>query len=526
MFSKRFISTGLAALTLFSEYGAWAQAPQQVERPTQFVLLAFDGSYNNEVWEHSRAFSLKQKEELGEQKAAHFTYFINPVYLMTRANGAKYYRAPGKKMGQSNIGWGDNDIDIETRIEHMNDAVHEGHEIGNHTVGHFDGSKWSEVDWTFEFSQFYQMLDNLFNWTTVRKSQKYPQGITFKDQIVGFRAPLLGVSNGLWPTLAKFGYKYDTSKVNYENYWPKKFSVNVEGASGKEVKEIWNFPLAEIQEPGSSLNWISMDYNFCVRDSARVLAKDPNVMSLTMIDGIRKKIVKNTATDCLKVISEKQKQAVKANMLRLYHSYFNKNYYGNRAPIHIGHHFSNWMSGAYYEAFFEFAQEVCRKPEVKCGTYTELVDFLNKKTPVEVASYQSGKFAKLARPKALTMERHWDLNMSVSVKNDSLTVVLSGADAKKDGLEKAISIGGVTQKIGDEVKLEDIRKLVKTGETGFVRIAVSHKGKEINTATYQIDNVGTENESVNTENIETRWMEGHLPGAHADEAEVDFTQGH
>lgn len=507
MLKKSILTKSLVALSLLCQHAAWAQTEKKVERPPQYVAFAFDGSYNNEVWEYSRDFA-KQQNEMNKNET-HFTFFINPVYLLTREIGNKFYKAPGGNRGSS-IGWGDDVVDISTRVDNMNDAYLEGHEIGSHTVGHFNGSKWSKDDWTAEFSQFNAILDNLFSLNKIRRSV----GLLFQKDIIGFRAPQLGVSEGLWPTLKRFGFKYDTSKVSTETYWPKKSN-----------EEIWNFPLAEIEEPGTSKKWISMDYNFCVRDSSRVLAKDQSVMKLSSYDVKRKKVVKNTGKDCLAVVSEQDKQAVKANMLKLYHSYFNKNYYGNRAPLHIGHHFASWMSGAYREAFFEFANEVCKKPDVKCGTYTELMNFLDSKSPAEIAAYQKGNFVKLARPKALSNERHWDLSVNLSRKNDALKFEFSGFDAKRPGLTKEVSVEGVTKNIKDEMQLADIREVVKTGETALIRLAVHDRmGNEVSTATYEIHQVGTEMESVNFENIETRWMEGHLPGAHADE--VDFTQGH
>src|SRR5262245_63104570 len=49
--------------------------------------------------------------------------------------------------------------------------------------------------------------------------------------------------------------------------------------------------------------------------------------------------------------------------LQTYLQYFKSNYAGNRAPLHIGHHFMNYAGGAYNEALKSSARAVlvCRK---------------------------------------------------------------------------------------------------------------------------------------------------------------------
>jgi hypothetical protein len=88
-------------------------------------------------------------------------------------------------------------------------------------------------------------------------------------------------------------------------------------------------------------------------------------------------------------------------MLDTYLRYFQASYEGNRAPIHIGHHFSTWNGGAYWRALQRFAATVCGMPEVKCVTYRELSDFMDSVSPEIVAAYRKGDFEKAvpSRPK-------------------------------------------------------------------------------------------------------------------------------
>lgn len=505
------ITRSLITFSLLSQNLAVAQTKSSgtVERPQQFVLFAFDGSYNNEIWQYSRDYARHQKNKGIDTR---FTFFINPVYLLSPATKSNY-KAPGGKSGSA-IGWGDDNEDISERIDQMNDAYGEGHEIGSHAVGHHDGSSWSERDWISEFSQFQNIVENTFSLNRLPVTRRQYSQLNFLKDIVGFRAPQLGVSSGLWPTLARFGFKYDTSKVDFENYWPKK---NAQGT--------YNFPLAQVKEPGGARRWISMDYNFCVRDSARILSEDPSAINLTAQDPKTGKTIKNNDKLCLKVVTAAQKAAVKKNMMDIYHSYFATNYYGNRAPVHIGHHFSAWMSGAYLEVFYEFANEVCSKPEVKCGTYADLLKFMDSKSAAEIAAFQNGNFEKLPRPKSAMMARHLDLNIEMQHDAQAMKFAFVGRDANMAGLQKFVSVGGVTKSLKGKVSLEEIRGLVPVGEQALVRVSVKDRmNKEIATATYKIDQVGTGNETVGSDDIEQKWLEGHLEGAHAEE--VQDTQGH
>lgn len=508
MSKKSLIAKGLVTLSLFAQHFAWAQ-PVKVERPPQFVLFAFDGSYNNDIWQYSRDYTKHQKQYNVDTR---FTFFINPVYLLTPSTKS-YYKAPAGNRGSA-IGWGDDNRDVSLRLDQMNDAYLEGHEIGSHAVGHFDGSKWSESDWNSEFKQFDYIVKNVFSINGISSTPKGTRSLKFLDSITGFRAPQLGVSTGLWPNLPKYGIKYDTSKVNTENYWPKKSEHGT-----------WNFPLAQIQEPGGSRKWISMDYNFCVRDSSRIRSEDPGVMKYTMVDSKSGKTIKNNDPLCLKAITASQKESVKQNMMKLYRAYFNNNYYGNRAPVHIGHHFSSWMSGAYLEVFYEFASEVCGKPEVKCGTYAELMNFMDKKSSTEVAAMQAGQFAKLPRPKSTRSERHLEMAIQMTAQAEAMTIDLTGSDARKMGLKKFVTVGDWKKQVDNTVTLSEIRAASEMGQDALVRFSVENrKGEEIATATYTVKAVGTEAEVIDSENIETRWEQGHMPEAHADE--VDFSKGH
>ncbi len=321
-----------------AEEGATAATTQ---RPPQFVMLAFDGSLNLDFWQESRTFA--------QQTGAKFTYFASGAYFLPEAKKALYH-GPRHAAGHSDIGFGGPAANIGVRLNHVRQAYAEGHEIASHANGHFDGSAWSEAEWDDEFEQFDKLI---FNAAETAGVPHVNLGFGI-EKVKGFRAPLLGFSSGMFKTLKKKQFSYDTSKSGEANYWPEK------------QDGIWNFPLAELRIVGSGKHTLSMDYNFYYAHSKG----EPK---------------------------PENKETYKKETLDTYMQYFQNNYFGNRAPVHIGHHFSKWNGGAYWEAMQAFTKKVCGLPEVKCVTYGELAKFMESHAS-DRASYQASAFAPLPRP--------------------------------------------------------------------------------------------------------------------------------
>jgi peptidoglycan/xylan/chitin deacetylase (PgdA/CDA1 family) len=381
---------GCASESGVDENSADTAGAQSATRPPQFVLLAFDGSFNNAFWQESRTFA--------KANGVKFTYFVNPSYYIARKNGTnRQYAAPpvsAPRVGSSAIGFGDNSNnpsetldDIKQRLELTAMARADGNEIGSHAVGHFDGSTWSSADWESEFKQF----NDIF--FSAARSAGFPEvNLGFdKSDLVGFRAPQLGHSPGLYSVLAENGFKYDTSRVAQPNHWPRRDEAGNQG--------VWNFALASLKIQGSGgsagKNTLSMDYNFYVADSKGVA--DPNPANFAIHE---------------------------RNMLETYRAYFAGNYYGNRAPLQIGHHFSKWNGGAYWNAMQKFAKEVCGLPEVQCVTHKEVVSFLEKNES-SLRDFQAGAFPKLARPPG-------DDAVDIGAPIDESAIVREGDGAHSD----------------------------------------------------------------------------------------------
>ncbi|RYZ96931.1 MAG: polysaccharide deacetylase [Proteobacteria bacterium] len=229
----------LAALLSFSA--------QAAPKPPQYVVLAFDGSKSLDMWNATRQFA-KSETEAG--RPLKFTYFINAVYYLADANKGRY-QGPHAAAGRSAIGFGGSTGDVLSRFDQTNLAREEGNEIANHAAGHYDGSKWSEADWKNEFDQFYDLLFKMFGLNRTEPTRKFPKGWTFSQRdIIGFRAPQLGKSAGLFQALPQFGIRYDTSYTGKPDAWPKKRDG------------LWYFPLASIPVAGTGRKTLAMDYNF------------------------------------------------------------------------------------------------------------------------------------------------------------------------------------------------------------------------------------------------------------------------
>lgn len=282
-----------------------------------------------------------------------FTYFISGVYFIPDTEKHRYTE-PSKGSGVSAIGFGGEPSVVVSRLKKVVRAINEGHEIGSHGNGHFDGSRYSENQWDFENTQFKNILKNAWKHEPLSKPSWWDKYI--EHEIVGFRAPHLEVGDGLTKSLVKQKYKYDTSNIQNMANWPEL------GVSPLD------FPLAAVKIMGSGKNTISMDYNFYVVQSSAKRAADADLEKYEM------------------------------EMLDTYQAYFNNNYYGSRAPVNIGHHFSLWNNGIYWSALKKFAIWACVQKEVICGTYSDFANFLQEQPSQDLAEIQRGQFPRVNRP--------------------------------------------------------------------------------------------------------------------------------
>ena len=315
------------------------------ERPPLFIAISFDNCGELERWQ-------KLSDLLGEMNGggshAHLTFFVSGTNFLPYAKRG-LYRAPGQPAGTANIAFGGSPDDVRRRVEFINQLRANGHEIGSHAVGHFDGRNWSAAEWAHEFRAYKELFD------TVGKNAD-GNGFAFPvDEIKGFRAPYLSRNAGLYQAEKEFRFRYDASGVGNADAWPEK------------IGGVWRFNLASLRIAGSGRHTLSMDYNFLVAQSG--VAGNPRMQA-----------------------------QYRDEMLRTYLAYFRSSYMGNRAPIHIGHHFQPMQGGAYNEALKDFIRKACSLPEVRCVTYGALADFLDNAGEAALQAYQRGDFLKAPDP--------------------------------------------------------------------------------------------------------------------------------
>ncbi len=338
-------AAAIFALLAAAAFGAPAYA---VERPPQYIAIAFDNCTELERWQEISDFAGEMNKD-GDK--IHFTFFVSGInYLSNDKRNA--YEGPHQRRGASNINFGGTAEEVAKRISFINDLHARGHEIASHAVGHFDGRGWSAADWQKEFASYAELFDN------VSRLNDLPDTVKLEMQasaITGFRAPYLSTSPGLYTALRERGFRYDTSSTSEASFWPEKRDG------------LWRFNLADLKLHRSKRHTLSMDYNFFI---VQAFGLD------------------NSGT----------RAQHRDEMLETYIDYFRANYSGNRAPLNIGHHFFNYHGGAYNEALKAFARAVCGLSEVRCATYNELADFMDKLDAPTLEAYRQGGFEHRAAP--------------------------------------------------------------------------------------------------------------------------------
>ena len=285
----------------------------------QIVLISFDGAHDNRLWQRSRT--------LGAETGAHFTYFLSCVFFSDK-QGFGAYKAPGQKVGRSNVGFAPDRADAVTRLGHIWGAAEEGHEIGSHGCGHFNGEHWSKAGWADEFRQFHAYLSDAYRINDAIEHE--PAGWRdFADTAVkGFRAPYLATGPGLYAALEEAGFTYDASSVS-------------RGPANPDLSQaVARFSLPLIPEGPANRNIIAMDYNLFVRHSGGL--ENPSGSA---------------------EFEERAYQAFKAA--------FERELNGKRRPLEMGFHFVEMNGGAYWRALERFARETCTRDDVDCITYSE-----------------------------------------------------------------------------------------------------------------------------------------------------------
>jgi hypothetical protein len=311
------------------------------QQPPQFVVFSWDGAGedDNRLFSHFR--------QVAKESNARMTMFLSGVYVLPQAQRAKY-KPPHKPVGASDIGFLD-DEDLRLTLEQLGAAWHEGHEIGTHFNGHFcgptGGGSWSAEDWSSEVRQARSFVKN---WRTYSGFTDVPAlPFDYDKELIGGRAPCLEGQRALLSAAPALGFRYDASSPGAPQVWPER------------VNGVWDLPLQEIPFPGRGFEVLSMDYNMMANQS-RTVSGDPAKFG----------------------VWEEQAYAS-------YLAGFERAYQGNRAPLLIGNHFEDWNGGIYMSAVERTMRTVCAKPDTRCVSFHDLVDWLDAQDPAMLASLRT-----------------------------------------------------------------------------------------------------------------------------------------
>jgi peptidoglycan/xylan/chitin deacetylase (PgdA/CDA1 family) len=128
--------------------GASGKADTLFANGPMYLTGGFDGSKKFQMWVDTMDFARHIKREYGQPLS--WAYFINTCYFDTSVKG-------------SWIGKAHSQAEVTVRWALVQQAVNEGHEIGNHSVRHRDGGEWSYDQWRQEFQEWHDLVEtNLF----------------------------------------------------------------------------------------------------------------------------------------------------------------------------------------------------------------------------------------------------------------------------------------------------------------------------------------------------------------------------
>jgi peptidoglycan/xylan/chitin deacetylase (PgdA/CDA1 family) len=317
---SRVVAFSIASLAAAGAAFADPPATPAPAKPKQIVIISFDSARDISQWKRSRA--------LASRTGAHFTYFVSCVFLLSPQTRTEY-TAPGKTSGKSNIGFAASKQEVADRLEQIGLAASEGHDIGSHGCGHFDGKDWSKADWLNEFGSFEHILENAYAINGIT-----PEPAGWRDfarkAVVGFRAPYLSANKALYDALPAAGFQFDASGVS---------RGPIEPPTGNGIRR---FSLPQIPEGPASRPVIAMDYNLYVRHSGGF--ERPSMAAE----------FENRSHDAFRAA-------------------FDTQYAGKRIPLELGFHFTLMNDGAYWNALERFAGEVCVKADVECISFRDYV---------------------------------------------------------------------------------------------------------------------------------------------------------
>lgn len=120
------------------------RVPHDFSSGPLFFTPAYDGSLRFSLWLGTMAFARKMEARHGARP--HFTFFVNGAFYTTEDV-------------TSDVGHATTRMEVLVRRALTQQAINEGHEIGNHGMGHLDGSRFDLAAWSAELDRFHAAMD-------------------------------------------------------------------------------------------------------------------------------------------------------------------------------------------------------------------------------------------------------------------------------------------------------------------------------------------------------------------------------
>lgn len=305
------------------------------EKPPQFILFSFDGVGVSQNWD----LFLNTAQSVD----ARFSALMTGLYFLTD-RARNHYRGPGYPPGEAALAFGGTRAEVSEQIDYLNRTWLGGHEMGTHYVGHFcagtrnPGKDWTTGEWNWELDQFFSLMAD---WRTNNGITTGPDLLFGPEVVKGGRTPCLeGSPERLFPALVKHGMTWDSSMPARQPgvYWPTRF------------RGIWEFPIPYVWSPPLRTRQTALDYNFWYT-----------------VNGARDR--------------PQDRRRIEQVVTGTYQYMFDRAYNGNRAPLVIANHMNDWNHNAFNPATAKFMKETCGKPDVVCGTYADVVEWLELQDP-------------------------------------------------------------------------------------------------------------------------------------------------
>src|SRR3712207_504880 len=184
---------------------------------SQFVVFSWDGAANLETGLFPRFRSL------AAEYGAAMTFFLSGIYALPSEQRMQY-APPRHPVGASDITFLST-AEVVATMSEVRAAWLDGHEIGTHFNGHFCGdngvSLWTPADWAEEIAQAKRFVQT---WKTTTgltgRPDVAPLPFDYERELIGGRTPCLQGQEGLLPTAAALGWKYDASSPGGVQVWP------------------------------------------------------------------------------------------------------------------------------------------------------------------------------------------------------------------------------------------------------------------------------------------------------------------